>query len=358
MSLLIRRVAQRDRACARIGPSAVGAWLVLALAGLACFVSVVREAQSYAGASVFGYNPLLLDWAHNTSAVQRVLAGAPLYAAAQLHGPYPDHVPVMIGFLYPPPAALLLAPFVWYPIGLIAWIVLNVGLLVTGFVAILHKELGRFSAVGLAFVLLGLTVQTAFTEGVAVGNMNVGLAGLLAWTWALGSSDHRIGFLAGIAGTVKLVPAVLAFWGVRARGWRAFAEALATGVVLSLVALPLTGLGAWFDFFRAEPAAQAVCANWIPALACVFQPALGDAGAKIVVLAVTLLLCLLAIRLRNDYLAFACIVAAWLAPVPDLHTHYFLVVYVLLVVGLARTAGRAVRTRRDAARPAHQPALP
>src|SRR5262245_7647409 len=76
------------------------------------------------------------DWQTYALAWLRVAAGAPLYAPAQVRGPYllPDMLSQ--GFAYPPPSVVLFAPFASWPFGFIGWTTLNVGTLLTALWAI------------------------------------------------------------------------------------------------------------------------------------------------------------------------------------------------------------------------------
>ena len=156
-------------------------WIALVLAALTCsFVAIT---------TIVAFAPLgrtFADWLTYVHAVERVLAGVPIYPEAQLSGPYVLPNATLIGYAYPPSSVPLFIPFVSYPIGLVAWFTLNVGLLVTGLYAIVHRELGRVRPLEFAIVLLGLAFLRGFAEGVAFANASVGLAGVLAWCWVIG----------------------------------------------------------------------------------------------------------------------------------------------------------------------------
>ena len=117
-------------------------WAALALSVVACFVGVLR-----AGLLLAPSDRVFVDWITYANAVDRFVSGQSLFAPQQLSGPYflPDVV--RAGYAYPPPSIFVFMPFATYPVGLIGWIVLNVGLLVTGLLAVGRKEMGRVTPV-------------------------------------------------------------------------------------------------------------------------------------------------------------------------------------------------------------------
>ena len=106
----------------------------------------------------------------------------------------------------------------------------------------------------------------------------------------------------------------------------------------------MAGIGTWRDYLTTVANDRALCGP-IPSVACLFTPAAGVAGGKVLATSVAAVLALAATRVGNEYVAFALVVLAMLAPVPDVHTHFMLWLDVVLIVGLARTAGRWARAR-------------
>jgi hypothetical protein len=312
-------------------------WLLLALSLVGCIAGVARSAILLAPT-----DRILVDWTTYANAVDRFVSGHGLYAPQQLAGPYflPDVV--RIGYAYPPPSILLFAPFVSYPAGLIAWIVLNVGLVVTGLLAIVRKELGQVSPIAAAVILAGLALYVPFTEGVAAGNVNVALAGLFAWAWVIGRSKPIQGVLAGGAAVIKVVPGALVFWSDRRTFVRAAIIAAATAAAISVAALPLTGVHAWSDFLTALRDSQPNCSGQgvHASLACLIAPLTSPDAARWIVLGIALAAGIGALFATTDTVAFALVVLASVAPATDGHSHSLLVLFVLLVVLCACVVGR------------------
>ena len=317
------------------------AWLALALSILACLMSVVGSGQHLAlDGRVF------VDWVTYANAVERLLSGRSIFAPEQLAGPYSLPTVVRIGYAYPPPSVILFIPFAVFPVGLWAWIVLNVGLLVTGLFAVVQKEVGRLSPLAAAAILFGLAAFVPFSEGVASGNVNIGLAGVLAWAWVLGRSQRALGPISGLTATIKIVPGFLVFWSDRERFLRTAAGALAVAIGLTIVTLPFTGIGPWMDMFKALSNSQPICSGGgiHPSTACFFTPLVGSTMAKFLGILTGVVFGSAAVLTPNPLYAFTLVCLASLAPVADWHSHTFIVLYVLLVVAIARTAGmRAAR---------------
>jgi hypothetical protein len=305
---------------------------------------------------VAGWTPaglrLFVDWEVYALASQRMLAGTSLYLDVQVAGPYrlPDVTPE--GFIYPPPAAVLLTPFsAGGGVGLTSWLIVNVGLFLSGLAAILRREQGAVRPVSLALVLLGLsvpivipgvTVITPFPTGVVVANANVGLAGLLAWTWAARPGDGVRGHggwipvAAGVAATLKAFPAAFALWPTRRHGWRPLVLAAAVAAAITLVALPLVGVDEWSRYLSALANAVPSCDGGRSSVACVLLPWTGDGLAKAAGVVIGALLLATSVVVRRETLAFTLLTLGMLAPLADGHPHYLLFGYVLIVIAACR----------------------
>lgn len=316
-------------------------WLALGLSILVCLAGVIRSGMLLAPT-----DRVLVDWTTYANAVDRFVSGQGLYAPQQLSGPYflPDVV--RAGYAYPPPSILLFLPFASYPLGFVAWIVLNVGLLLSGLLAVIRKETVRVTPMVGAALLLGLAAFVPFTEGVAAGNVNVGLAGVFAWAWVIGRSRPGIGALAGVTAVVKIVPGALVFWSDRHTFVRTAAMALAVAVVVAVLALPLTGIHAWLDFVTALSNSQPNCSGpgVHASLACAIEPWTGPGAARPIVIAIAVAAGIGAVLARTPTLALSLVVLASLAPATDGHSHSLVVLYVLLVILLAHLVGE--RSRR------------
>ena len=273
------------------------------------------------------------DWLTYAHAVERLMAGVPIYPEAQLSGPYVLPSATLIGYAYPPSSVPLFMPFSSYPVGLVAWLTLNVGLVITGLYAVLKHELGRVRPLEFAVVLLGLAFFRGFVEGIAFANASVGLAGLFAWSWVIGRGRGPVSVLAGLGGTFKLVPGTMVFWSTRETFPRVLLTAAALGGALFVLTLPLVGIQSWLDYITALSFSIPACGTDPPtSVACSLQPFVGIGAAKLGGIVFALVAGGLAVIARRPLVSFALVAIAWLSPVTDLHYHYLLVVYVLAVV--------------------------
>lgn len=320
-------------------------WIALVLAVALCAFVAISTIMIFAPVG-----RAFADWLTYVHAVERMLAGVPIYPPEQLSGPYVLVSVTLFGYAYPPSSVPLFIPFASYPVGLVAWLTLNVGALITGLYAILRHELGRVRPLQFAIVLFGLAFLRGYADGVAFGNASVGVAGLLAWCWVIGRGRSPVGVLAGVGATIKLVPGTAVFWATRETFPRVLLTVLAVGGALFLLTLPLVGIQSWVDYAKALSYSVPACGVDPPtSIACHLQPFLGASAAKLAGIVLALVAGGLAVLARAPLLAFALVVVAWLSPVTDLHYHYLLVVYVLAVV----TAATWLRRRRG---PASAPA--
>src|SRR5688572_12873746 len=162
-----------------------GRWWILGAAAIVLGAVAFAAHVERIGAVLaqFGHVPFE-DWWNASNAADRLLAGQPVYHPDQLAGAYngPDYT--LTGFAYPPPAAVLFIPFRGLGAGLALWHLVNIGLLLSGLAAILRAELGGSAGRALPLVIGGLLAFPPFATGVMWANVNVGLAGLFAWSWA------------------------------------------------------------------------------------------------------------------------------------------------------------------------------
>lgn len=320
-------------------------WVALLVAAALCVAIIVSSmVLQFASAALSG--EAFTDWRTYVNAVERLQAGTPIYAQAQLSGAYTLPDMALVGYAYPPSSVPLFLPFGSYPVGLVVWLLLNVGLLVTGLYAVLRQELGRVRPTDFALVLLGLALIRPFWYGLAVGNANVGLAGVLAWCWVIGRGRGSIALVAALGATLKLVPGILVCWSTPRTFPRVAGGVAITGTLLFLVTLPLVGLQSWFDYGLALSNAQPSCHEdtFIPSVACLLQPVVGVGVAKSSGIVLAVVLGALALVSRSSIVAFALVTFALLAPVTDLHPHYLLMLYVLIVVSGVSWIGRRRRS--------------
>lgn len=316
-------------------------WFLLALAAAACVGSVV--------VAMAPRDEIFVDWRTYSAAVDRFLRGESLYAPRQLTGPYALPDLLFAGYAYPPPSILFFVPFAATPLGLPAWLAFNVGLLVSGLAAVLRRELGHGWLMPMAIALAGLSVAPSFVDGVATANLNVGLAGLLAWVWASGSRRSWIAPVAGLAAILKVLPGVLALWPARTDRWRSLLVCAVVAAGIAGVTLPLFGIEGWFAFARALANAVPACTGRI-SIACSLIPVTGVETAKLAGILAGLGLAVGVLVIRRPIWAFLSLAGALLAPVADMHPHYWLILYVVAVVAVASVVGERRRATAVAVR--------
>jgi hypothetical protein len=316
----------------------------VAMTGLALAVAV--ELALMANAT---HNPPWVDWATYSNALGRLSHGASPYDVRQLTGPY--HLLDMsdkgaFGYAYPPASLVLFAPFGSQPIGLVLWLGLNVGLLVSGVFAILRRELGRDAIQYLGVAILPVVLWIGFIEGLTAGNVTVGLSGVLAWSWAIGRGRTAPAAIA-VIGVAKVFPAILVCWTTPPRLIRSAVTAGLIAGAWILITLPLVGVGAWVDFFRAMGNAQPNCESY-PSVACVLQPVVGIGPAKIAAVGLAGTLGIGAVFVRRDLPAFTLIAVAWVVPAYNMSFYSMLPLFVVWVVvfAIAMRRLRSVEFRR------------
>jgi hypothetical protein len=244
---------------------------------------------------------------------------------------------------YPPASVPLFAPFASQPIGLALWETLNIGLLLSGVWAILRRELGRDAVLFLGIAVLPVVTWLGFGQGVAVGNVSIGLSGALAWAWALGRGRTPAGEIA-LVGMAKLFPAILICWTTPDRLLR---SALTAGLIAAawiMVTLPFVGPASWADFARSMANAQPTC-SYGPSVACMLGPVTGMAVAKLAAIALAGALGLGAVLVKQDLVAFTMISLAWVATAYDLSAYAVMPLLVVWVVAFA-LGMRRLRARR------------
>ena len=283
------------------------------------------------------HSPPWVDWATYSNALERLLHGGSVYDPRQLTGPY--HLLDMstngaFGYAYPPASLLLFIPFASQPLGLCLWLGLNIGLLVSGVFAILRRELKEDAVLYLGVAMLPVILWIGFIEGVTAGNVTVGLSGILAWAWALGRDRVSPVTVAAI-GIVKVFPATLVFWTTPARLLKSLITASLIAGAFVLVTLPVIGVGAWVDFFRAMGNAQPNCESYGTSVTCLLRPTVGITVAKMVAVVIAGALGLGAVFVRNDLVAFTMVAVSWVVPAYNQSFYSVLPLFVVWVVVFA-----------------------
>lgn len=290
------------------------------------------------------------DFQFYWTAAGQILHGDSIYSAQQLAGSYVAEG--QVGFLYPPPFAVVLSPFAaTLPAdGRLAswlWMAFGVALLVVSIAAMVRAgELQERLTPALRphglvlFVAAALVFPPVIAE-LSVGNVHLEILALLSLAWlGLRRGDTRGdlvgGGAIGAATLLKLFPGVLIAWLLLTRRWRAAATSVVSAAVIALATLPLTGVQPWLDY-------PTVVANMGPILdihdsvsaTMWLAPALGFTVARSLVTVIAMGLILLATRLRPLGLSFGLAVAVSVLMTPAVFHHYLAVLSLplLLAVG-------------------------
>jgi len=317
----------------------VGATIAVPALALLAISVLLLDAIASVGRAPF------VDWLVYRDTVLRGLAGLSLFDARQLSGQYVMSDVLATGSAYPPPSVVVLLPFSLGLPGLVAWLVLSFGLLVSGLWVALRRDLGVRAPIPVACTILGLLVFLPFANAVITANVNIVLAGIYAWSWALGRSEPRVGILAALGAAMKVVPGVLVLWPTGKARRRSIVMAGLTFAVLTLASVPMVGTGSWVEFVMALANRAPDCVDAPPSIPCIVGPLLGSATGQLVAIAVSLACLGLAIRTRHDRLAFVLFGAAMMAPVANLHLHYWLFAYVAGVVVAGGALARLLAPR-------------
>lgn len=320
-----------------------GGWALVGVGILAVVLAALRAEQQLAAINFRAFD----DWRTYAFAVERWLSGAPIYAPVQVAGPYELRDTLLTGFTYPPAAVPLFLPFSLGEPGLVAWLAANLGGFLLGLFAVLRREVGSVSPVAVGLTLLALAAFPPFSNAVVSGNLNLGIAGLMAWAWA--SDAHgRMVVSAGVGSIMKIFPGLVAAWPARAAGVRAIPWAVVVAVALAAASVPLVGLDAWRDFAAALANARPECSPQSISIGCGLAGLVGPSAAQLTGIAVSLVLVLAVLLVRSRYAAYVALGGAMLAPVVDMHPHYWLFAWTVAYVGVVRIVGRRVRRRAAA----------
>jgi hypothetical protein len=173
-------------------------------------------------------------------------AGERLNAGHELYSLMPGDRPVDINPPYwrvplvsPPPIAVVFRPLALLgDAGAYVWWGLQLACFATALVM-----LGRRVPIHLALAMLVLLIPTVYEIGVGNLNAMLLLGLILAWRWTVHGPESAAGALGAVMTAVKLTPAMVVWWQLWLRRWRAVAAAIVTG----LVVLGISVLGAGFD---------------------------------------------------------------------------------------------------------------
>lgn len=299
------------------------------------------------------------DFSAYWSAANHLLAGEPIYTAAQLAGPYAPQVQYL--YLYPPPLAVVVTPFVWlfptdYRAAAWIWSALGAVILAWSVLALARSERmaerfpvldgrGRWLLVAAAFAFPPVVGE------LVLGNVHLLLLGLLTVAWlGVRRSDSGgellAGVAVGVASVVKVFPGALLIWFALTRRWRAAVGVVIGALAFVLVTLPFTGLEPWRQFPTALANLSAPSDTTDTLAPTVWlAPYLGFSIARIVItvagLGILAWAALRAARSIGDARAYAIAVTASVLVAPALYHHYL----ALLVLPFVLALGAGVQLR-------------
>jgi hypothetical protein len=298
-----------------------------------------------------------IQWGYDFSAYwtagAHLLAGDPIYSAAQLAGPYAPQQQYL--YLYPPPLAGYASRWAAigppdYRLAAWGWTALGAAILLVTILAIARSEglMERVrSAIGLGRWIL---VAAAFSfppviGELVLGNVHLFLLGLLglAWLgvrWSEATGDRRhewiAGFAVGVAATIKVFPGIVLLWFLLTRRWQGAAFVFVGIAATTLVSLPFTGIQPWLDY-------PTVLAN----LSAPFDTrdtlaptvwlasAIGFTPARLIVTAIGLALVVWSSRRLTTRMSFTVAVLVSILVAPALYHHYLAILVLPFLLLLA-----------------------
>lgn len=218
------RFVEAARASAPIVLASIGV-VVLGLA-IVVFVNSVG----------FGY-----DFRAYDAAARRIAAGEALYLAGSVDAYREGRYEGL--YLYPPPLAIALIPLTLFSQSgaTMAWLVLRVGLLAGGCVALPVSWRARAATFGVA--CLSFPVLFDFN----IGNVSVVMFALcaVAWRWI----DTPVAAVAHAALIALRFPfAVFGLLWIAQRRYRALAWTIAAGLLLIVIGLPFVGVSSYAEY--------------------------------------------------------------------------------------------------------------
>jgi Glycosyltransferase family 87 len=331
----------------------------VALAVLLGVVLVYRLGQFlyWTGQIQWGY-----DFSAYWAAGGHLLHGQPIYDPTQLAGPYAPQQHFL--YLYPPPLAAFAIPFasLFADYRQAEWIWTAIGAaIVVAVVLALHRserlgeryELlrgrGRWFLVAAAFAFPPVIAE------LVLGNVNILLLGLLTAAWlglsrraagadgaAAAGGDAMAGLTVGDATVIKVFPGVVALWFLLTRRYRATLWAIAGGLLLAAVTLPVTGIQPWLDYptVLANLSSPADTTDTL-APTVWLAPILGFTVARVLVTLIGLAIVAWSARVATARVSFAVAVLVSVLIAPALYQHYLAIL--VLPFGLALGAGVPLR---------------
>jgi hypothetical protein len=273
---------------------------------------------------------------------RRLFDGQPLYAAAQLSGPYvAGDMDYGSGYVYPPTAAALSLPLAPLPVD-IGWAVFD-GLALAGLAAATFLIARRegFSRPASAVVAALIVSSGPIAQAAFAGNVNLwlGLGLAVAWLW-----PRSAAWFAVVGGLIKLYPGIAILWTIRQRVWSW--TPIAVGAAFGAVVLIVWGSGLWTEFAATLGNARPFGAAFPQPPRSVLDPIVGPGPASVAAYAITAALGAGVLLVRGDRLAFFLLSLAMIMPALDWHTHYFLIPVIGALPGALHLIARPSRPGR------------
>jgi hypothetical protein len=302
--------------------------LVWALTGLA-LVGAAWGLYSMVAYSKHHYGAITPDGVTYVAAINRWLAGGPIYTAMQSEPYVLTDASWGRGFVYPPTALFALLPFYWYGIGL--WRVLNLVCLTVGALAIVRHERGFLSPVSIsatcAFVLMNPFVWSAWANAqitpILVGGMAVAYV-----------APRLSGPVSSVGALVKVFPGFFVVWAFRSRGWSGVRDALIWGLVVIAATWPWFG-NDWLTFGQSMRMAAPSCDVGVPdSIRCI----VGEPFGQFVALALGGSIIGISSLLRSSAIAFAYLCLGITLLSPDLNWAYWILPSIGILPAVARWA--------------------
>lgn len=173
------------------------------------------------------------------AAGERLNAGHALYELGPGDRPVAMEPPFWtVPLLSPPPVAVMWRPLAALPaeLGVYVWWALQVAALVVAIGLLMRR---RPLVTSLAVIILSIPI----VYEIGVGNLNglILLGLVLTWRQTTLGNERGSGFLVGLLAAFKLTPAILGWWLLTTRRWRALRWTVAT--VLAVLVVSLVGAG-------------------------------------------------------------------------------------------------------------------
>lgn len=311
-----------------IGVAGAGRRPLLRAAGNCALIVASAAIATFAVASAFG-NHHYSDFGVYWHAGRAVLDGANPYPAATFHAlRHQDQ------FVYPAPAALLVAALALLPLGASAvlFLVLSIGAVIGSLLLVGVRDI-RCHAAALASLVV--------VQGLVMGTFTPVLMLVLALAWRYRDRAGVVAVAAAAAIGLKLFLAPLAIWLAATRRWRALSVSVAVAAATLVAAWMVVGFGT----LRSYPGLLSELTkveghSGYSTYALLAAAGLSDTVARAATIALVAVLAAVAFavarRPLGDQRAFAVAVVACLVASPIVWLHY----YGVLIIPIALLSPR------------------